>query len=126
MDTRLAARPITYTRLLPRRPARSVPSSEALTAVMTCGRKSVPYWVLERSYASGAVKIVLAAGKVTSAMPWTSPAALTVRFSAWVAISPAPLLPLSADHGCTLLPPCDIILMARVHHCEERERFHCR
>jgi hypothetical protein len=44
-------------------------------AVMTCGRNIVPYWVFDRSYSPGSVKIVLAAGKVTSTMPWTSPAA---------------------------------------------------
>ena len=32
-------------------------------------------WVFDRSYSPGSVKIVLAAGKVTSTMPWTSPAA---------------------------------------------------
>jgi hypothetical protein len=31
--------------------------------------------VFDRSYCPGSVKIVLAAGKVTSTMPWTSPAA---------------------------------------------------
>src|SRR5215469_12827669 len=103
METRLAAKPSRYTRLLPKWPAKSVPSSEALTAVITCGRKSVPYWVADRSYASEAVRIVLAAGKVTRAMPWTSAAVLTVRFSAWVAISPAPHL--IFDHECILLPP---------------------
>ena len=36
-------------------------------------------WVL------GAVKIVLAAGKVTKAMPWTRPHALTVMLSARLA-----------------------------------------
>ncbi len=35
----------------------------------------VPYWLLDRPYWLGSVKIVLAAGKVTRAMPWTSPAA---------------------------------------------------
>ena len=34
-----------------------------------------PYWLLDRSYSSGSVKIVLAAGNVTRTMPWTSPAA---------------------------------------------------
>ena len=46
-----------------------------MIAVMTCGRNMVPYWVLDRSYCAGSVKIVLAAGKVTSTMPCTSPAA---------------------------------------------------
>src|SRR5215472_19137761 len=98
METRSAARPSRYTRLQPKRPVKPVPSSEAQTDVITHGIKSVPYWVLDRWYLSEAVKIVLAAGKVTNARPCTSPAALTVRFSAWVAISPAP--PLRADHGC--------------------------
>ena len=44
-----------------------------------CGKNMIPYWPRDRSYEPGLVKIVLAAGKVTSAMPWTSPAALTVR-----------------------------------------------
>jgi hypothetical protein len=44
-------------------------------AVITCGRNSPPYCVLERSYSDGSVKIVLAAGKVTSATPWTTAAA---------------------------------------------------
>jgi hypothetical protein len=44
-------------------------------AVITWGRNSAPYCVLERSYSAGSVKIVLAAGKVTSATPCTTPAA---------------------------------------------------
>jgi hypothetical protein len=44
-------------------------------AVTTCGRNRNPYWVLDRPYWLGLVKIVLAAGKVTSAIPCTSPAA---------------------------------------------------
>ena len=43
-------------------------------AVITCGRNMAPYWLLERSYSEGSVKIVLAAGNVTRTMPWTSPA----------------------------------------------------
>jgi hypothetical protein len=46
-----------------------------MIAVTTCGRNMVPYCVLDRSYCAGSVKIVLAAGKVTSTMPCTSPAA---------------------------------------------------
>jgi hypothetical protein len=46
-----------------------------MIAVTTCGRNMVPYWVLERSYWVESVKIVLAAGKVTSTMLCTSPAA---------------------------------------------------
>jgi hypothetical protein len=46
----------------------------AVTAFTTRGRKSVPYCVLERSYSAGSVRIVLAAGKVTSAIPGATPA----------------------------------------------------
>ncbi len=46
---------------------------------------SAPYWLLDRSYEVGEVKIVLAAGKVTRAMPWTKPQALTVMLSARLA-----------------------------------------
>jgi hypothetical protein len=42
--------------------------------VITCGRKSVPYCVFERSYSLGSVKIVLAAGNVTSTIPCARPA----------------------------------------------------
>jgi hypothetical protein len=42
--------------------------------VTTCGTKSSPYCVLEKSYSSGSVKIVLAAGNVTSTTPWTTAA----------------------------------------------------
>jgi hypothetical protein len=45
------------------------------SAVTTWGTNMVPYWLLDRPYWLGLVKIVLAAGKVTRAMPWTSPAA---------------------------------------------------
>ena len=61
--------------MVPRRRARVPPSSDAVIAVTTWGRNMVPYCVLDRSYCAGSVKIVLAAGKVTSTMPWTSPAA---------------------------------------------------
>jgi hypothetical protein len=43
--------------------------------VITFGRNSVPYCVLERSYSDGSVRMVLAAGKVTSTIPWTTAAA---------------------------------------------------
>ena len=56
-------------------------------AVATCGRNMAPYCVLVRSYPAGSVKTVLAAGKVTRTMPWTSPARLTTRSSAVVAIA---------------------------------------
>jgi hypothetical protein len=38
-------------------------------AVTTWGRNIAPYWLLDRSYSSGSVKIVLAAGNVTRTMP---------------------------------------------------------
>jgi hypothetical protein len=44
-------------------------------AVTTWGRNMEPYCVLDSPYCEGLVKMVLAAGKVTRAMPWTSPAA---------------------------------------------------
>ena len=75
IDTRLAASPTRYTRFVPNRPLRRAPRSAAVIAVTTCGRKSVPYCVFERSYSDGSVRIVLVAGKVTSAMPCTTPAA---------------------------------------------------
>ena len=43
-------------------------------AVITCGRNRPEYCVFERSYSDGSVRIVLAAGNVTSAIPWTIPA----------------------------------------------------
>ena len=52
----------------------------------------MPYCVLERSYSDGSVRMVLAAGKVTSAMPCTTPAALTTVLSVCVATGPAALL----------------------------------
>jgi hypothetical protein len=75
MDARSAANPGWETRLAPNRRARPPLSSEARTAVRTCGRNIVPYWVLDRAYSPGSVTIVLAAGKVISTTPWTSPAA---------------------------------------------------
>ena len=73
--------------LLGAEPAREpAPSSEVAMAVSTCGRNMAPYWVLLRSYSVGSVRIVLAAGKVTRVMPWTSPARLTTRYSAVDAI----------------------------------------
>ena len=50
------------------------PSSEAVIAVSTWGTNRNPYLVFERSYWSGSVKIVLAAGNVTSTIPCTMPA----------------------------------------------------
>ena len=82
---RLAQRPARYTRLVPKRPASPAPRSAAVIAVITWGRKRTPYCVFERSYSEGSVRIVLAAGKVTSAMPCTTAAALTTVFSVCVA-----------------------------------------
>ena len=64
-----AVSPRSSTRLLLNRRARWAPSSEVTMAVSTCGRNMAPYWVLLRSYSVGSVKIVPAAGKVTSVMP---------------------------------------------------------
>ena len=75
IEARSAARPARNTRLIPNRRASCPPSSAPVIAVTTCGRNMVPYWVLDRPYWLGSVKIVLAAGNVTSAMPWMSPAA---------------------------------------------------
>jgi hypothetical protein len=75
IEARSAARPARNTRLIPNRAASRPPSSEPVTAVTTCGKNMAPYWVLDRPYWLGSVKIVLAAGKVTRAMPWMSPAA---------------------------------------------------
>src|ERR1700734_815789 len=66
-------------------PTRPAPSRAAVTAVITCGTNISPYWLLDRAYEPRAVKIVLAAGNVTSAMPWTRAAALTVMLSAGLA-----------------------------------------
>ena len=54
---------------------RPAPRRAAVVAVTTWGRNSVPYCVFERSYSEGSVRMVLAAGNVTSAMPCTTPAA---------------------------------------------------
>ena len=61
-----------------------------MIAATTCGRKSAPYCVLERSYSAGSVRIVLAAGNVTSAIPCTIPAAYTTVVSFRVAIERPP------------------------------------
>jgi hypothetical protein len=74
MDARFAARPSRYTRLVPRRRARLPPSSAAAIAVSTWGRNMNTYCVLDSAYRLGSVKMVLAAGKVTSTTPCTSPA----------------------------------------------------
>src|SRR5215467_5340588 len=83
METVLHARPARYTRFVPIRRASSDPSSDAAIAVITCGRNIVPYWVLDRPYWLFSVKIVLAAGNVTSTTPWTRPATLTTPVSAF-------------------------------------------
>ncbi len=75
MEARSASRPARKTRLVPNRCASRPASSAPVTAVTTWGRNMAPYWLLDRPYWLGSVKIVLAAGKVTRAMPWTSPAA---------------------------------------------------
>jgi hypothetical protein len=82
IEARSAARPASSSSFSPARRARlghsrPAPSSEATIAVVICGTKMTPYCVPDRSYELRLVKIVLAAGKVTSAMPWTRPAALT-------------------------------------------------
>ena len=77
-----------------RRPS-DAPNSAALIAVATWGRNNTPYCVLDKSYSCGPVKIVLAAGNVTSTIPCTVPAAYATLDSARVAISP------TAPHGAT-------------------------
>jgi hypothetical protein len=61
-------------------------------AVITCGRNSAPYSVLDRSYCWCPVRMELTAGKVTSTIPCTRPAAYTARDSARLAT----LAPLSS------------------------------
>jgi hypothetical protein len=46
IDARLAHSPARYTRLPPSRRARLAPSSDAATAVITCGTNMMPYWLL--------------------------------------------------------------------------------
>ena len=75
MAARPATSPARRTRFVPNRPERLAPSSAAVIAVTTCGTKSSPYWLLVRSYSDGSVRIAPAAGNVTSATPWTTPAA---------------------------------------------------
>ena len=73
------------------RRASAVPSSDVMMASATCGRNMSPYWVLDNPYSLLAVKMVLAAGNVTSTMPCTSPAALTTVRSVFDAINrPSP------------------------------------
>jgi Uncharacterized protein conserved in bacteria (DUF2252) len=59
-------------------------------------RNMAPYWLLDSPYSLVEVKIVLAAGNVTSTMPCTSPAALTTVRSVFEAIC-HPLLFVPAD-----------------------------
>lgn len=87
IDVMFAVRPSSSTRLALNRCARAPPSSDVAIAVSTCGTNMAPYCVLLRSYPEGSVKIELAAGNVTSVMPWTSPARLTALFSALDAIA---------------------------------------
>jgi len=84
-----AARPTSSTRFAVNRRAMVAPSSDVVMAVSTCGRNIAPYCVLLRSYSVGSVKIELAAGNVTRVMPCTSPARLTIRFSALDAMAVA-------------------------------------
>src|SRR5215469_11308608 len=86
IEARLATRPTRYTSLPPMRCASVAPKSEVATARITWGTNIAPYWEFERWYASEAIKMVLAAGKVTRVMPCTSAAAFTVRFSSVVAM----------------------------------------
>ena len=53
----------------------AIESSDAMDRGNGLGQDMVPYCVLDRSYCPGSVKIVLAAGKVTSTIPCTAPAA---------------------------------------------------
>src|SRR5262245_16245554 len=111
METRSAAKPSRYTRLVPRWLVNLVPSSEALTDVINHGKKSVPYWVLDRLYLSEAVWFVLAHGNVAKSMPCSSPAAFTVILSVWVAIPPTPLpgfahIPITVLEGGRRAPSC--------------------
>src|SRR5262249_43853859 len=64
-------------------------SSDAVMASATWGRNMFPYWELDSPYSLLLVKMVLAAGKVTSTMPCTSPAALTIVRSVLEAIWPS-------------------------------------
>jgi hypothetical protein len=73
--TRLPARPARRRRFAPKRVARFAPRSEAMIAKTTCGKNIHPYCVLVSPYVEGSRNTLLAAGNVTSATPWTSPAA---------------------------------------------------
>ncbi len=70
-----AARPTNNTCLRPMRRESDGRANEPAMARITWGRKSSPYWPADRSYASGLVRIVAAAGTATRLSPWNSPAA---------------------------------------------------
>jgi hypothetical protein len=69
------ASPARYTGLVPYRRDNEPANRDVPTAVTTWGRNMVPYCELDSAYSAGFVNIVLAAGIVTSTMPWTAPAA---------------------------------------------------
>ena len=72
--TRLATSPSRYNVRVGTRRDRPAPSSEKVIAVIAWGRNMAPYAALESPYSDELVKIELAAGKVTSATPCTTPA----------------------------------------------------
>ena len=105
MALMFAASPRSRTFLVLSRRATRDPSSEVAIAVTTWGRNIAPYCVPLRSYSEGSVKMVLAAGKVTSVIPWTSPARLTARISTVEAMGGSVVRPVSrAGRGCGRRP----------------------
>ena len=75
IERKLAARPARWTRFVPKRRPRLAARRAVVIAVATCGQEQGPVLRARRSYSAGSVKIVLAAGNVTSTIPWTIPAA---------------------------------------------------
>ena len=75
INTGLAASPAGYTLLVPNRAVRRPPRSAATIAAATCGMNRTPQLLGERIYPLVAVKIALAAGRVTSTIPCTRPVA---------------------------------------------------
>ena len=69
MAARLAHRPARYTGFPPSRWLSFPCSNEDPTAVTACGTNMAPYWLLDSPYELADVKIVLAAGNVTSTTP---------------------------------------------------------
>src|SRR6476620_5972949 len=121
MASRFAASPIRYTRRVPTRRAQPAPRSADATAVTACGTNIAPYAVLVRPYSLGLVKIPLAAGNVTSAMPWTTAAAFTTPASRAVAM---PLDPSSGRAFDEVLTDPDGVRhrgQGRVHGSDARE-----